>query len=368
MTVLEVEGLEVRFPTVTGSAPAVDQVSFTLRRGETLGLVGESGSGKTMTGYAVLRLTPPPGRITAGRVRLLGQDLLDLPEPAMRRLRGDRIALIMQDPMACLNDVIRIGTQMTEVIHAHRSVGRAEARAIARDAMGRVGIPRPEERLDAYPHEFSGGMRQRIAIAIALLNRPDVIIADEPTTALDVTIQAQILSQMQRICAEDGTALLWITHDLSVGGGLRRCDRRHVCRAHRGDGARGRGDRQSVASLCRRADGLRPPPATTRASAWRRLAAPCPASPACLPAAASAPAAPAPIPRAKPRRHWPSCCPVTRRAAFTRCCHASAHAGTRAAPGGPRPLAPFCRPGTQSVPPGCAAPRGRSFMPSRTCI
>ena len=220
MTVLEVEGLEVRFPTVTGSAPAVDQVSFTLRRGETLGLVGESGSGKTMTGYAVLRLTPPPGRITAGRVRLLGQDLLDLPEPAMRRLRGDRIALIMQDPMACLNDVIRIGTQMTEVIHAHRSVGRAEARAIARDAMGRVGIPRPEERLDAYPHEFSGGMRQRIAIAIALLNRPDVIIADEPTTALDVTIQAQILSQMQRICAEDGTALLWITHDLSVVAGF----------------------------------------------------------------------------------------------------------------------------------------------------
>ena len=220
MTVLQVEGLEVRFPVPGGTAPAVDGVSFTLQRGQTLGLVGESGSGKTMTGYALLRLTPPPGRITAGRVRFGGQDLLTLSELAMRRLRGDRIALIMQDPMACLNDVIRIGTQMTEAIRAHRRVSAAEARALARDAMGRVGIPRPEERLDAYPHEFSGGMRQRIAIAIALLNRPDVIIADEPTTALDVTIQAQILNQMQRICAEDGTALLWITHDLSLVAGL----------------------------------------------------------------------------------------------------------------------------------------------------
>ncbi len=138
----------------------------------------------------------------------------------MRRLRGDRIALIMQDPMACLNDVMRIGIQMTEAIRAHRSVSWIEARNMARDALGRVGIPRPEERLDAFPHEFSGGMRQRVAIAIALLNRPDVIIADEPTTALDVTIQSQILHQMQRICIEDGTALLWITHDLSVVAGL----------------------------------------------------------------------------------------------------------------------------------------------------
>ncbi len=220
MTVLAVEGLEVRFPVPGGTAPAVDRVSFTLQRGQTLGLVGESGSGKTMTGYALMRLTPPPGRITAGRVLLHGQDLLTLPEAGMRGLRGNRIALIMQDPMACLNDVIRIGTQMTEAIRAHRSIGMREARAMARDTMGRVGIPRPEERLDAYPHEFSGGMRQRIAIATALLNRPDVIIADEPTTALDVTIQAQILHQMQRICAEDGTALLWITHDLSVVAGL----------------------------------------------------------------------------------------------------------------------------------------------------
>ena len=173
-----------------------------------------------MTGYALLRLTPPPGRITGGRVRLLGQDLLALPEQTMRRLRGDRVSLIMQDPMACLNDVLRVGPQMVESIRAHHRVAYSEARARARDALGRVGIPSPDERLDAYPHEFSGGMRQRIAIAIALLNRPDVIIADEPTTALDVTIQAQILNQVQRICAEEGTALLWITHDLSVVAGL----------------------------------------------------------------------------------------------------------------------------------------------------
>ena len=220
MSVLDVEGLTVRFPTAAGEQPAVDAVSFTLQRGRTLGLVGESGSGKTMTGYAILRLVPPPGRIAAGRVRLNGQDVADLSERAMRQLRGNRIALIMQDPMACLNDVLRVGTQMVEAVQAHRPVHAAAARAMVRDALGRMGIPHPEERLDAYPHEFSGGMRQRIAIATALLNRPDVIIADEPTTALDVTIQAQILSEVQRICAADGTAMLWITHDLSVVAGL----------------------------------------------------------------------------------------------------------------------------------------------------
>ncbi len=220
MTALEVEDLTVRFPTAGGDRPAVDAVSFTLRRGQTLGLVGESGSGKTMTGYAILNLVPPPGRVTGGRVRLDGQDLVGLPEAAMRDLRGNRIALVMQDPMACLNDVLRVGTQMTEAVSAHRRVRPAQARSMARDALGRMGIPHPEERLDAYPHEFSGGMRQRIAIATALLNHPDVIIADEPTTALDVTIQAQILSEVQRICAADGMAMLWITHDLSVVAGL----------------------------------------------------------------------------------------------------------------------------------------------------
>ncbi|HEY0202767.1 MAG TPA: ABC transporter ATP-binding protein [Acetobacteraceae bacterium] len=220
MMALDVQDLTVHFPTTAGDQPAVDGVSFTLRRGQTLGLVGESGSGKTMTGYAILRLVPPPGRITGGLVRLNGQSLAGLSEPAMRQLRGNRIALIMQDPMSCLNDVLRVGTQMTEAVRAHRRVRRTEARALARDALGRMGIPHPEERLDAYPHEFSGGMRQRIAIATALLNKPDVIIADEPTTALDVTIQAQILSEVQRICAADGMAMLWITHDLSVVAGL----------------------------------------------------------------------------------------------------------------------------------------------------
>ena len=220
MTVLEVEDLTVRFPIAGGERPAVDAVSFTLERGRTLGLVGESGSGKTMTGYAILNLVPPPGRVTSRRIRLGGQDLAGLPEAAMRKLRGNRIALVMQDPMACLNDVLRVGTQMSEAVRAHQAVGAAQARAMARDALGRMGIPHPEERLDAYPHEFSGGMRQRIAIATALLNRPDVIIADEPTTALDVTIQAQILSEVQRICAADGMAMLWITHDLSVVAGL----------------------------------------------------------------------------------------------------------------------------------------------------
>ena len=220
MTALEVEDLTVCFPTAVGDRPAVDRVSFTLRRGQVLGLVGESGSGKTMTGYAILRLVPSPGRVTGGRIRLNGRDLVGLPEAAMRDLRGNRIALVMQDPMACLNDVLRVGTQMTEAVRAHRRVRPAAARAMARDALGRMGIPHPEERLDAYPHEFSGGMRQRIAIATALLNRPDVIVADEPTTALDVTIQAQILSEVQRICAVDGMAMLWITHDLSVVAGL----------------------------------------------------------------------------------------------------------------------------------------------------
>ncbi len=220
MSILEVEALDVRFPSAGGWLPAVDGVSFALDRGTTLGLVGESGSGKTMTGYALMRLVPPPGRVTGGRVRLGGQDLLSLPEEAMRRLRGDRLAIVMQDPMSCLNDVLRIGTQMAEAVTSHRALDRRAVRALARDALGRMGIPSPEERLDAYPHELSGGMRQRVAIATALLNRPDVIIADEPTTALDVTIQAQILSEVQRVCAEDGTALLWITHDLSVVAGL----------------------------------------------------------------------------------------------------------------------------------------------------
>ena len=218
--VLLVEGLRTHFFTRAGVVKAVDDVSFQVRRGEVLGLVGESGSGKSMTGYSVMGLIDPPGRIVAGRIVLDGIDLRALGAEAMRQLRGNRIAMIFQDPMMTLNPVLRIDTQMIEAIQAHARVSQAQARARAREALVKVGIPSPDERLDAYPHQFSGGMRQRVAIAIALLNSPDVIIADEPTTALDVTIQGQILYEMQRLTRETGAALVWITHDLSVIAGL----------------------------------------------------------------------------------------------------------------------------------------------------
>ncbi|HEY0418725.1 MAG TPA: ABC transporter ATP-binding protein, partial [Acetobacteraceae bacterium] len=188
--------------------------------GRVLGLVGESGSGKSVTGFSIIGLVDPPGRIAAGQILFNGADLTKLSEPALRELRGNRIAMIFQDPMMTLNPVLRIDTQMIETVMAHDKVSQAEARARARDALGMVGIPSPEERLRAYPHQFSGGMRQRVAIAIALLHSPDLIIADEPTTALDVTIQAQILSEVQKLARDKGTALIWITHDLSVVAGL----------------------------------------------------------------------------------------------------------------------------------------------------
>jgi peptide/nickel transport system ATP-binding protein len=218
--ILNVRDLRTHFFTQSGVVPAVDGVSFTVGRGEVLGLVGESGSGKTVTGFSLMRLVDPPGRMVSGTIRFRGTDLASLPEAKMRRLRGDRIAMVFQDPMMTLNPVLRIDTQMIEAVRAHKSVTRAEARVLARNALGMVGIPSPDERLSAYPHQFSGGMRQRVAIAIALLHRPDLIIADEPTTALDVTIQAQILTEMQRLVRENGTALIWITHDLSVVAGL----------------------------------------------------------------------------------------------------------------------------------------------------
>ncbi len=218
--VLDVDGLRTHFFTKAGVVKAVDDVSFTVARGEVLGLVGESGSGKSMTGYSVMGLVDPPGRIVAGRIVLDGVDLRALPPEGLRRMRGNRVAMIFQDPMMTLNPVLRIDAQMIEAILAHDDVSRATARARARDALVKVGIPSPDERLDAYPHQFSGGMRQRVAIAIALLNSPDLIIADEPTTALDVTIQGQILYEMQKLARETGTALVWITHDLSVIAGL----------------------------------------------------------------------------------------------------------------------------------------------------
>ena len=217
---LDVQGLSTHFFTRAGVVKAVDDISFSVARGRVLGLVGESGSGKSVTGFSLIGLVDPPGRITTGKILFQGRDLTKLDERALRDLRGNRIAMIFQDPMMTLNPVLRIDTQMIETVMAHDNVSREVARQRSRDALGMVGIPSPEERLTSYPHQFSGGMRQRVAIAIALLHRPDLIIADEPTTALDVTIQAQILAEVQRLAREVGTALIWITHDLSVIAGL----------------------------------------------------------------------------------------------------------------------------------------------------
>ncbi|MCZ6863855.1 MAG: ABC transporter ATP-binding protein [Alphaproteobacteria bacterium] len=217
---LVVEDIKTHFFTKAGIVKAVDGVDLTIGRGEILGLVGESGSGKTVTGFSIMGLIDPPGRLVAGRVLFDGRDIAALPENEMRRIRGRRIAMIFQDPMMTLNPVLRIDTQMIEAIRAHEDVSRREAWQRSRDALGRVGISSAEERLRAYPHQFSGGMRQRVSIAIALLHKPDLIIADEPTTALDVTIQGQILYEVQKLCRETATALMWITHDLSVVASL----------------------------------------------------------------------------------------------------------------------------------------------------
>ncbi len=218
---LAVESLRTHFFTKSGVVKAVDDVGFTVGAGKVLGIVGESGSGKTVTAFSIIGLVDPPGRIVGGRVLFKGEELVGAPEERLRHLRGSRIAMIFQDPMMTLNPVLRIDTQMIEAVRAHDSaVGKDEARGRARDALGRVGIPSPDERLRGYPHQFSGGMRQRVAIAIALLNKPDLVIADEPTTALDVTIQGQILYEAQKLCRETGAAMIWITHDLSVIAGL----------------------------------------------------------------------------------------------------------------------------------------------------
>lgn len=218
--VLDVSDLHTHFFTRAGVVKAVEGVSFSLAQGEILGLVGESGSGKSMTGYSIMGLIDPPGRVVSGSIRLKGEELAGRTERDWQKIRGNRIAMIFQDPMMTLNPVLRIDTQMIEAVLAHHAVSKDVARERARAALVKVGIPSPDERLVAYPHQFSGGMRQRVAIAIALLNQPDVIIADEPTTALDVTIQGQILAEMQKLCRESGTALIWITHDLSVVAGL----------------------------------------------------------------------------------------------------------------------------------------------------
>jgi oligopeptide/dipeptide ABC transporter ATP-binding protein len=218
---LSVEDLVVRFQTHEGTVHAVNGISFELEAGETLGLVGESGCGKSVTNLAIMRLLPKPaGRIEGGRVMFDGQDLVALPEPEMRNLRGRDIAMIFQDPMTSLNPVLTIEEQLVETIRAHRKVTRPDARARAVELLGMVGIPKPETRLRAYPHQFSGGMRQRVMIAMALALAPKLMIADEPTTALDVTIQAQVLDLLKRLTADSGTAVILITHDLGVVAGM----------------------------------------------------------------------------------------------------------------------------------------------------
>jgi peptide/nickel transport system ATP-binding protein len=220
MSLLEVSDLQTEFATRDGVLHAVQGVSFALDRGRILGLVGESGSGKSVTGFSILGLVDPPGRIAGGSVRFDGEELVGAGEERLRALRGKRIAMIFQDPMMTLNPVLSVETQMVETVLAHEKVTRQAARDRAVATLGRVGIASPHERLAQYPHQFSGGMRQRVAIAIALLHSPDLIVADEPTTALDVTVQGQILYEMQKLVREVGSALIWITHDLAVIAGL----------------------------------------------------------------------------------------------------------------------------------------------------
>src|SRR5664280_3548323 len=221
MALLSVSDLIVRFRTHDGLIHAVNGVSFDVDEGETLGLVGESGCGKSVTNLAVMRLLPSPaGRVEGGEVFFEGEDLIGLGEAEMRELRGKEIAMIFQDPMTSLNPVLTIEEQMVETIKAHKRVSSADARARAIELLGMVGIAEPAGRLRNYPHQFSGGMRQRVMIAIAPALEPKLLIADEPTTALDVTIQAQVLELLQRLTKERGTAVILITHDLGVVAGM----------------------------------------------------------------------------------------------------------------------------------------------------
>jgi peptide/nickel transport system ATP-binding protein len=213
---LQVEHLTVTFETGRSPVVAVDDVSFSIAAGETLGLVGESGSGKSVTAFAILRLLQPPGRIAGGRVLFQGRDLLALPEREMREVRGAGISLIFQEPMTALNPVMRVGDQIAEALTVHGRATRQEARARAVELLDAVRIPDPAQRVRDYPHQLSGGMRQRVMIAIALACRPPLIIADEPTTALDVTIQAQVLDLLRDLKARFNLALLLITHDFGV--------------------------------------------------------------------------------------------------------------------------------------------------------
>jgi peptide/nickel transport system ATP-binding protein len=214
--VLAVSDLKVGFPTRRGTLVAVDGVSFDIAAGEVLGVVGESGAGKSLTGAAVIGLLEPPGRILSGEIRLGGRRIDDLGPDAMRAIRGRRIGMVFQDPLTSLNPLYRIGDQIVETIRAHKAISEHDAREQAIALLQEAGIQGARERIDSYPHEFSGGMRQRVVLALALCAEPDLLLADEPTTALDVSIQAQIIALLKRLCRERGTAVMLITHDMGV--------------------------------------------------------------------------------------------------------------------------------------------------------
>ena len=221
--ILQVKGLRTYFNTDEGIVKAVDGVSFDLRKGDTLGIVGESGSGKSVTNLSVINMIPsPPGKITGGEVLFMGRDLLKMPLKEIRHIRGNKISMIFQDPMTSLNPFLRISTQMIETIVLHQGLSASDAKAKAIEMLKLAGIPAPEKRIDQYPHQFSGGMRQRVMIAMSLSCNPEILIADEPTSALDVTIQAQILDLMKDLTARLGTAVILITHSLGVVAGM--CD------------------------------------------------------------------------------------------------------------------------------------------------
>jgi len=216
MSLLEVKNLEVEFPTRRGTLRAIDDVSFSIEPGEVLGVVGESGAGKSLTGASIIGLLEPPGRVSGGQILLEGNRIDDLPYEKMRHIRGKKIGAIFQDPLTSLNPLYTVSRQLTETILVHMDMTQEQARARAIELLDEVGIPAAEKRIDSYPHEFSGGMRQRVVIALALCANPRLIVADEPTTALDVSIQAQIIALLKRLCKDHKTAVMLITHDMGV--------------------------------------------------------------------------------------------------------------------------------------------------------
>ncbi len=248
--------MRIEFPTRHGTLVAVDDISFSIAPGEVLGVVGESGAGKSLTGAAIIGLLEPPGRIAAGEMRLVGRRIDTLPYDEMRKIRGREIGAIFQDPLTSLNPLYTVGDQLTETITTHLNMSSAKARVRAIELLVSTGIPAADRRIDHYPHQFSGGMRQRVVIALALAAEPKLIIADEPTTALDVSIQAQIISLLKKLCRDHGTAVMLVTHDMGVIA--ETADRVAVMYAgpHCRDRAGGRCDPSAAASVHRWLDGI----------------------------------------------------------------------------------------------------------------